>query len=154
MKFYKISNSTNEKEVGTFLQCKGIITGKNADWFKAPNSMTNLTNDDFPTLQPDLRFELEEKAIKTDLIKPSNISAKGLLVSKRLLSFLSSFQWTEEHSILFMKAKKNMPIIGYISLKKIFQMSIWRNQVCICLSFLSIKVNMLPLTIIITPYPL
>ncbi len=99
MNYYRITNSTDSKEVGHYIQCKGMISGKRADWFDEPNSMTKLSNDFYPEVEPDLRFELEERAKKTDLISTSNISAKGLLVSERLLSFLRMYTLANDHKI-------------------------------------------------------
>lgn len=83
MEYFLISNSTNLKEIGHYIQCKGMPDGYNYKWFEQPNSMTNLTNDSFPDFEPDLVFELEKKAKLTDIVSTSNISAKGLLMNEK-----------------------------------------------------------------------
>lgn len=86
MKYYFLSNSTDEKEIGkSYPQCKGIPSrlGLNKNWFNQEDSMSKLKNSEFPTYNPDLRFELKKNAILTDLISTSNISAKGLLLSEK-----------------------------------------------------------------------
>jgi hypothetical protein len=81
MKYYLISNSAEEKEVGCFPQTSGLFEGYNHD---APNAMDNLTSDEFPDFIPDLRFELDEDAILTDIISPSNLDfATGLLMNEK-----------------------------------------------------------------------
>ena len=95
MEYYTITPSTNNKEVGHYIQCKGIIEGETYKWFESPNSMTKLDNDSYPNSKPDLRFELEDKAIFTDLISTSNISAIGLLVSPKLYNLIGSFKLSE-----------------------------------------------------------
>lgn len=87
MEYYLMSNDTDEKIVGEeYPQCKGIPSkmGLTYKWFDQPNSMTKLTNDDFPDFEPKLIFELEEKAILTDVVSPSNISAKGFLINQKV----------------------------------------------------------------------
>ena len=78
MKFYLLSNSAKKTEVGTYPQTTGLVDGYEEF---AENSMVNLNSDEFPNFAPDLRFELEEKAILTDIIRPSNLDyAKGLMM--------------------------------------------------------------------------
>lgn len=98
MDYYLLSNSTDEKIVGKqYPQCKGMPTGMGltSKWFEQPNSMTKLTNDEFPNFEPELIFELDEKAKLTDVVTPSNISAKGLLVNDKLKNIFDSFNLME-----------------------------------------------------------
>lgn len=98
MDYYFILNSTDEKIIGReFPQCKGMPSGMglNHKWFEQPNSMTKLTNDVFPDFEPELIFELEEKAILTDIVSPSNISAKGFLINQKVKNILSHFNLME-----------------------------------------------------------
>jgi hypothetical protein len=71
--------------------------------------MTNLSNDDFPDFEPELIFELEEKAKLTDVISPSNISAKGFLVNGKVKNLLSGFVLMEYKyfpaTVIFRKEK-------------------------------------------------
>lgn len=91
--------STDKKTIGTsgYPQCKSVpkSLGLDFSWFDNPNSMTNLDNDDFPNFKPNLLFELEDKAILTDVISPSNISAKGFLISSKLKKILDNFNLME-----------------------------------------------------------
>lgn len=106
MSYCKLKLSSDRKIIGNggYPQCKGCPTslGLTLKWFKEPNSMTNLTNDEFPSFVPNLIFELEDKAFLTDAISPSNLSAKGLLVSSKLKRIL------EKHNLMehkFFKAE-------------------------------------------------
>jgi hypothetical protein len=98
MEYYILSNATEEKIIGKkYPQCKGMPSGLGltSKWFEQPNSMTKLTNDEFPNFEPELIFELEEKAILTDVVSPSNISAKGMLVNEKVKNILSNFTLME-----------------------------------------------------------
>lgn len=112
MKYYSISNETNEKIIGKkYPQCKGMPSnmGLTFKWFEQPNSMTKLTNDDFPDFEPELIFELEEKAILTDVVSPSNISAKGFLINQKVKDIFSHFNLMEHRyypSTLIVKGNK------------------------------------------------
>lgn len=81
-KYYLISNSTKKKEVGYYIQTKGLPPGYTVKWFENSNSMTKLSNNCFPEKIPDLIFELEDKAILTDVVSASNIRARGFLVDQ------------------------------------------------------------------------
>jgi hypothetical protein len=92
--YYIASNSTDEKIIGKkYPQCKGIPSQMEltSNWFDQPNSMTNLSNDEFPHFKPELIFELEEKAKLTDIISPSNISAKGFLINEKVKDIFDKF---------------------------------------------------------------
>ncbi len=94
MTFYLLTASTDDNVIGaSYPQCKGMPSGEGLtkDWFDMPDSMTKLNNRTFPKIEPDLRFELEEDSILTDLVSPSNISARGLLLSKRAKMVLQVF---------------------------------------------------------------
>ncbi|MCB0429294.1 MAG: hypothetical protein H6585_12095 [Flavobacteriales bacterium] len=86
MEYDILTCSTKEEVVGkSYPQCKGMPSGYGftKEWFEKSNSMTKLNNNAFPNAQPELLFELEEDANLTDLLSPSNISARGLLLSQR-----------------------------------------------------------------------
>ena len=97
MKYYFLSNSTDEEVIGKYPQCKGLPSrmGLTYEWFEQPNSMTKLTNEDFPEFKPELIFELEGKARLTDVVSPSNITAKGLLVNEKIKELFSQFKLME-----------------------------------------------------------
>ncbi len=96
MKYFSITYSTNEKEVGKIWpQCIGIADGYTKEWLEQPNSMTKLNNDEFPNLQPDLVFDLDKKAKLSDVISPSMISATGLLINDKVKSILENFNLIE-----------------------------------------------------------
>lgn len=92
MEYYILTNSTETKEIGRkYPQCKGVPYGYTFKWFEAENSMTKLSNLTFPDFIPDLQFELEEKAKLSDMVSPSNISAKGILCSPKMLDLIASY---------------------------------------------------------------
>lgn len=99
MKYYKLSLASDKKIIGKagYPQCKGVpkSLGLDFSWFDKPNSMTNLTNEDFPDFEPELIFELEEKAILTDVVSPSNISAKGFPINQKVKDILGHFNLME-----------------------------------------------------------
>lgn len=98
MNYLILSNSADKKEIGTkYPQCMGMPSdlGFTFEWFKQPNSMTKLRNDEFPNFAPDLVFELEKKAKLTDFISPSNISANGFLINQKVKDLLSQFNLME-----------------------------------------------------------
>lgn len=79
--YYKLKNAITRKQVGIQFQTKGFVDGYDID---GPNSRVHLDYDVFPSFVPDLRFELEEKAKLTDVVKPDNISAKGFLINEKV----------------------------------------------------------------------
>lgn len=95
MEYFLISNSTDKKEVGRYIQTKGLPDGYTSKWFDAPNSMTKLTNDNFPKQDPDLIFELEPKTKLTDIVSASNISARGLLMNEKTKNIFEQFNLPE-----------------------------------------------------------
>ena len=117
MKYYSLSYSTDEKEVGkVWPQCKAIPEGYDHKWLDLPNSMTKLTNDAFPNENPDLVFELDKKAKLTDIISPSNIYAVGLLVNEKAKLILEGFNLIT-HIFFWQRLKKiklSTSIIGCI----------------------------------------
>ena len=89
MKYYLLSNSAKKKEVGIYPQTTGLVDGYIEF---ADNSMVNLNSDEFPNFIPDLRFELDEKAIITDVIRPSNLDyAKGLMMNEKAKRVFEEF---------------------------------------------------------------
>jgi hypothetical protein len=89
MKYYLLSNSAKKTEVGTYPQTTGLVDGYEEF---AENSMVNLNSDEFPNFIPDLRFELEGKAILTDIISPSNLDyAKGLMMNEKAKKLFEQF---------------------------------------------------------------
>ena len=92
MDHYTIRNSTHPNEIGkSYPQCKGVPSGHTFEWLESTNSMTNLNSREFPTFEPELKFELEENSILTDVISPSNIFAKGLLINNKVKDILRNF---------------------------------------------------------------
>jgi hypothetical protein len=112
MEYFLLGNTTDEKIVGKqYPQCKGMPSGLGltSKWFEQANSMTNLNNNEFPNFEPELIFELDEKAKLTDVVTPSNISAKGLLVNDKLKNILDSFNLIEHRyypAILIVNGEK------------------------------------------------
>ena len=96
MKYYILSNATDEKEIGKiYPQCKGVPKGYSFDCYNEANSMTKLSNNEFPKEKPALIFELEKKAKLTDVISPSNISARGFLINKKVKNLLCDLKIIE-----------------------------------------------------------
>ena len=62
--------------------------------------MTKLSNDKIPNFTPDLIFELERDAILTDVISPSNISAKGFLINSKTKQLFDKYE-IMEHKYFF-----------------------------------------------------
>ncbi len=92
MKYFILSNATDKKEIGKiYPQCKGVPKGYSFDWYDDSNSMTKLTNEEFPKEKPALVFELDKKAKLTDVISPSNISARGFLMNEKVKDLLVDF---------------------------------------------------------------
>lgn len=92
MKYFFLKNSAKKEEIGNvYPQCEGMAEGYTHKRFEQPNSMTKLTNDSFPGQDPDLLFDLNKKGILTDVVSPSNLSAKGLLVNQRTKHILDEF---------------------------------------------------------------
>ncbi|MER3329231.1 MAG: hypothetical protein RIF34_06590 [Candidatus Kapaibacterium sp.] len=83
MKYFKLTNSTNLKEVGYFIQTRGLPNGYTYKWFEQENSMTKLNIFELPNFIPDLIWELEDNAKLTDIISASNIRGKGFLMNKK-----------------------------------------------------------------------
>jgi len=93
MKYFILSNSTDEKEIGNdYPQCKGVPKGYSFKWYDNPNSMTELSNDFFPKNTPNLIFELKETAILTDVVSPNNINARGFLVNQKVKNILCNYK--------------------------------------------------------------
>lgn len=78
--FYLLQNAITRKQVGTQFQTK-IVDSYDVN---GPNSRCNLKFDEFPDFIPDLRFELEDAAKLTDILKEDNIIAKGFLVNEKV----------------------------------------------------------------------
>lgn len=112
MEYYFLSNSADKDIIGSkYPQCKGLPNGDkyNYKWFEQPNSMTNLTNDEFPNFELDLIFELDRGAKLTDVISPSNISAKGFLINEKVKNIFDQFNIMEHQyypATLIYKEKK------------------------------------------------
>jgi hypothetical protein len=112
VKYFFFHNTGDEKIVGDlYPQCKGMPTcmGLTSKWFEQPNSMTKLNNEDFPNFEPELIFELEDNAILTDVVSPSNVSAKGFLINPKVSDIFSHFNLIEHRyypAIIIVKGKK------------------------------------------------
>jgi hypothetical protein len=74
--------------------------------------MTNLNNKEYPKENPDLIFELDEEAKLTDYIKPSNISAKGLLINEKIKKLIENFNIIE-HRIYSATLFSNKQALNY-----------------------------------------
>ncbi len=113
MKYFILSNATDEKEIGKiYPQCKGVPKGYTFDWYDESNSMTKLTNDEFPKEKPALVFELDKKAKLTDAISPNNISARGFLVSEKVKNLLNDFN-IQEYKIYPATLFANKQMLNY-----------------------------------------
>ena len=77
MTYSILKNSISKKEVGYQFQTTGYIDTEAAF---GPNSRTKLEDDKIPCFTPDLRFELYEKSKLTNIVRASNINAKGFLM--------------------------------------------------------------------------
>lgn len=86
--YYRLSLETDRKKIGHYIQCKGVPTGYTISIYK---DATKLSSTEFPTFPPKLIWELEEKAILTDILSPSNINGRGLLVNKSVKEVLEKF---------------------------------------------------------------
>lgn len=97
MKYYKLSHETDYRVIGTYPQCKGMPSnmGFTVDWFDRPNSFTHLNNEDFPDFIPDFIWELEDNTKLTDVISPSNISARGFLINEKVKEIFSQHNLME-----------------------------------------------------------
>lgn len=84
-----LDNSIGRDVGNVFPQTVGLFPGYDE---YAPNSMTRLTNAEFPVIPPDLRFVLDPKTWLTDVISVGNISASGLLVNGRLKEVLEEYK--------------------------------------------------------------
>lgn len=90
--YYRIIYETNPKIVGPVNQSKGLPLDFDYNTFyNSVNSMTNLTNNSFPSFEPNLVWELQPKAILTDVVNPSMISSRGLLMNISLKERLEKF---------------------------------------------------------------
>jgi hypothetical protein len=110
--YYILSNETDKKIIGKqYPQCKGMPSGLGltSNWFEQKNSMTKLSNNEVPDFTPDLIFELESDAILTDVISPSNISAKGLLINSRTKQLFDKYEIMDHkyfHATVYFKKTK------------------------------------------------
>ncbi|MBN8785017.1 MAG: hypothetical protein J0G98_18300 [Terrimonas ferruginea] len=110
MKYYLIAPSVEEDEVGEYPQTTGTYPGYNRN---APNSMENLTSDCFPNFIPDLRFIIEDNAILTDVVSPSNLDfATGLLMNARTREIFSKAKIIP-HQFYLATLKTNTQILDY-----------------------------------------
>jgi len=87
-KYYLLGYGTGEEVGGVYPQTEGLPPGYDED---SPASMTNLSNWEFPAVDPDLRFELSPEAVLTNVVSPSNINASGLLVDREVRDILEEF---------------------------------------------------------------
>ena len=83
MKYYRLDNSVNTKEIGRhFLQA--TFADK-----KTLDSGCSLVRDEFPNFKPDLRFDLEKGSKLTDVIN-SCVEVPGFTINERVKTFLIS----------------------------------------------------------------
>jgi hypothetical protein len=85
MKYFKVTNATDEKVVGKakFPQCEAI------------GSTDDLTNEELPDKAPNLIFKLKDKACLTDVVSQARITARGFLVNEKVKNLLSDFNLME-----------------------------------------------------------
>ena len=77
MKYYRLDNSVNTKEIGRhFLQA--TFADK-----KTLDSGCSLVRDEFPNFKPDLRFDLEKGSKLTDVIN-SCVEVPGFTINERV----------------------------------------------------------------------
>jgi hypothetical protein len=91
MKYYLLSPSTNEKEIGAYFQTEGLPKGYTSSWYDEPNSMTKLTDSSLPSFTPNLRWELKPEALLTDIISAGNITATGFLMSLKAKNIFEKY---------------------------------------------------------------
>lgn len=107
MKYFLLDYSTKKEKVGSvYPQCEGIAEGYTHKWFEKPTSMTKLTNDVFPNNNPELIFDISDKAILTDIVSPSNISAIGLLINEKSKQIFEKFN-LNSHKFYSAKVREN-----------------------------------------------
>ncbi len=104
MKYYLLNRSLKRKDVGVaFGQTtelwdldfvKGIPYIKQLE--SLPNYHGKLRNDEFPTFEPRIKFELSEKGKVTDLVDIPNINCNGMLVSPKFRELLERFTLIEQ----------------------------------------------------------
>ena len=103
MIYYLLNRSLERKEVGVaFGQTDQIwdldfISGVPyiEQLMKLPNWHGNLTNDEFPTYEPRIKFELTEKGKLSDLVDIPMMTANGLFLSPKFKTLLEYFNLME-----------------------------------------------------------
>ncbi|MFD2823983.1 hypothetical protein ACFS5M_09895 [Lacinutrix iliipiscaria] len=112
MPYLQIKNCSTTKEIGTYPQTRGVPRGYTFKWFDQEDSMTNLENDTFPKVIPDLTFEIDDKGKLTDVISPSNLSARGFLFNEQVRKIFNSFH-LPNHKIYNALMKHKSEILNY-----------------------------------------
>lgn len=87
-RYYLLGNSTGEDVGNVFPQTTGLPPGYDEG---SVASMTKLTNETFPLVNPDLRFSLAPEALPTNIINVGNISATGLMMDHKTRWILEDF---------------------------------------------------------------
>lgn len=108
MKYYFLSTSVDEKEIGTYFQTEGLPEGYTSKWYDEPDSMTKLVRDSLPDFIPDLKWELKPKAKLTDIISVGNITATGFLMNEKAKAIFQSFNLIDHkfhNATLFVKSQ-------------------------------------------------
>jgi uncharacterized protein DUF1629 len=91
-----LANSIDGKEIGSeFHQTQGLPDGYTVRFYDRPNSMTKLNNDEFPKDNTELIWQMEPKAILTDVVSASNITAQGLLCNNKVREIFESHKLCE-----------------------------------------------------------
>lgn len=111
MKKYLLSNSTDKKEVGYYIQTVGTSEYSLSDEQKK-KYRGNLSSEFFPEKDPVLEFELEPKAKLTDVVSASNISAKGFLMNEKAKTVFEQFNLIE-HKFYNATLKTKNEILPY-----------------------------------------
>jgi len=81
MKYYSISNSTKTDVIGDRFPQLTLEASYN---LKSENSLLNITSEEFASIQPDLRFFINETSILTDVLSCGNIRTYGFLINEKV----------------------------------------------------------------------
>ena len=77
MKYYRLDNSVNTKEIGRHAIQLDFTDKKTMD------SCWSLVDEEFPDFKPDLRFDLEKGSKMTDVVS-SGVDVPGFMINKRV----------------------------------------------------------------------
>jgi hypothetical protein len=100
MKYSLISHAIDKKTIGIGPQCNVVPDGYTSEIYNAHNSMTFLTNDYIPRVEPFFLFEVNEEAKLTDILWQSITKSRGFLLSKKAKRVFETFV-LPEHKFYF-----------------------------------------------------